>query len=206
MNSGLRSRMLMTNQGKAFQVEGSVMHDLTDTPNPRLLINGVSIGLKYHLARPRFSVMSAEKQKEYRIEVRFKKIKNKNKSKIYDINKNKMILFIYYVLFIIIIYYFQILDACLRLATIEPTPALIVGHSEALKKHNCQYSYVRSNFKTFSLSGGSLTHVEDDLWSGMVPAELVVAFCAAESYSGSYSRNPFFYQTFDVSYLSFTVG
>ena len=68
LNTGLRTRMAFTNGGKILQLEGPIWHDLCDTPNPRLLINGVSIDLKYHLARSRFSLMSAEK-KEYRVEV-----------------------------------------------------------------------------------------------------------------------------------------
>ena len=56
--------------------------------------------------------------------------------------------------------------------------------------------------RVFSAAQGSLSFAEDNLFLDKLPNRLVLAFVRADAYNGTYARNPFHFQHFNVNYLA----
>ena len=102
-------------------------------------------------------------------------------------------------------YEVEIVDAVLKVCHIRVNPAVVVSHSERLKKSPAIYSYWKSDFKTFGIPAGSYTFSTDDLFHGFVPDKLIVAFVLSSAYSGDYALNPFDFQHFNLNFLELAV-
>ncbi len=95
----------------------------------------------------------------------------------------------------------QIMDATFKVCKVTPTPALLLGHANALRENNALYPYQKTQVKTFNISGGQYDFLLDDLYQGQVPSRLVVAMVTSKAYNGDYERNPYNIQNFKLSNL-----
>lgn len=102
-------------------------------------------------------------------------------------------------------YVLDIHDASLKVQYIEPTSSLLVGHSEALSKSPAILPYIKSTVKTFTIPQAVQTWSIDTLFANEIPDTLIVAMVASEAYNGKYSLNPFNFQHFDLTNLSFYI-
>lgn len=96
-------------------------------------------------------------------------------------------------------YRIQFVEAYFCVCKITPIPAVLLAHAELLKEKPAIYPFTRTKMKAFQLSKGQYSfHLED---MSNVPNDLVVAMVNADSYSGSYSSNPYTFQHYDLSSL-----
>jgi hypothetical protein len=96
-------------------------------------------------------------------------------------------------------YKVDILEATFLACMVKVSPEVIMGTAEALQKSPALYPYVRSDIKSFSIPSGQHGFTVDNLFQGCVPTRLIIGLIPAESFSGSYKRNPFNYKHYFVT-------
>ena len=102
-------------------------------------------------------------------------------------------------------YKVEILNALLKVPMIKPTPAMLLGHGEGLKNGPALYPFERTEIKTFVIPSGQSSWPIENLFISRIPKRLIVAFVTSEAFSGEFSKNPFNFQHFKLSYLCLTV-
>ena len=55
--------------------------------------------------------------------------------------------------------------------------------------------------KSFTVASGSLSFMTDNIYHGKIPSKLIIALVSNLSYSGSYDKNPFFFNHMNLNYL-----
>lgn len=88
---------------------------------------------------------------------------------------------------------FQVIvdDILLRVCKLQINPALIYGHAEILQKNPALYPYTRTEIKMMAIPTGQVTFTWDNMFQGMKPNQVVVAFVDSAAVAGTYSTNPF---------------
>ncbi|XP_071177698.1 uncharacterized protein F54H12.2-like [Mytilus edulis] len=102
-------------------------------------------------------------------------------------------------------YRVQILDAAFKVCLQTPNAGVLMAHSKLLGDATAMYPFVTSHFKTASVSKGEYGFIENNLFQGDVPSQLIVALVSSEAFSGSYKRSPFNFQGFDCNFLGLYV-
>ncbi len=102
-------------------------------------------------------------------------------------------------------YKVEILNASLKVPMIKPTPAMLLGHAAGLQNGPALYPFERTEIKTFVIPSGQSSWPIENLFISRIPKRLVVAFVTSEAFSGNFSKNPFNFQHFKLSYLCLTV-
>ena len=102
-------------------------------------------------------------------------------------------------------YKLKITDAILKVCHISLDPKMIVAHNEALKISTALYPFWRSDIKSFTVAAGSLSFMTDNVYHGKIPSKLIIALVSNSAYSGSYDKNPFFFNHMNLNYLEVTV-
>ena len=100
-------------------------------------------------------------------------------------------------------YTVEIKDAELRLCQLRVSPTVMLAHSERLAKSPAVYPFYKSSVKAFAIPKGSFNWSIDDIFHGLVPNKLIVAFVSSAAYNGTLGTNPFNFRHFDLSYLEF---
>lgn len=105
-------------------------------------------------------------------------------------------------------YKLVITDIYLLICHVNPSPAVLIAHQEALKGENilAHYSFINQEIRTFSIAKASYMFELDDAFQGNVPNRLLLALLDSESMNGSLVRNPYCLQNRDVSYIQVTVN
>ena len=102
-------------------------------------------------------------------------------------------------------YQVQITDAVLKVCYLDVNPSVVLAHNEQLAKSPAVYPFYKSNIKTFGISSGSLAFTQDDIFHGLIPNKLIVAFTSSKAYSGDYTKNPFNFHHYKLNYLELAV-
>ena len=89
----------------------------------------------------------------------------------------------------------QITDASYDVCFVKPSASVLVSQNRVLHEDKkAMYPYLRSVIKTVNVPFGARNFSVDDVFSSFIPADLFCVFVDAESYSGSYLKNPFFFE------------
>ena len=102
-------------------------------------------------------------------------------------------------------YTVDITSAILKVCTHKPQSAVLLAHNNVLQKTPAIYDFTRSDIKVFSVPSGLFNYSIEDPFLGSVPTKLFVGLVPSEAFNGSYTRNPFNFQNFAVSYMAFFV-
>ena len=102
-------------------------------------------------------------------------------------------------------YSLDISEVSLKVQYVEPTNNLIIGHSEAFSKSLAVFPYMKSVLKNFTIPQGVREWSIDTLYVTEIPDTLVVGMVDSEAYLGKYSLNPFNFQHFNLSNLTFYI-
>ncbi len=84
-------------------------------------------------------------------------------------------------------------------------PAISIAHEKALTRMNAKYPFKRVVIKTFAIPKGMLSHNQDNLYMSQTPTRLVLGLVASTAFNGSYTKNPFNFQHFHLTYLNVSV-
>ena len=103
-------------------------------------------------------------------------------------------------------YKVAIQEATLRVLHVTPTPSALLMHSQMLRKTPAKYPIIRSDCKVFTISPGSTTFTQQNLFLGQIPRRVCLGLVKNEALSGSFKSNPFNFENFDVSFISLNVN
>ena len=92
--------------------------------------------------------------------------------------------------------------ASLFIRKTKVSPGVILGHAKALEKTTAKYAIERVLCKTYSVSKGSWSFMQDNVFLGAMPKRLVLACLTNASMNGQYTSNPFNFEHFDLNYVA----
>ena len=97
-------------------------------------------------------------------------------------------------------------EATLHVRQVTPTPSALLMHEQLLRTTPAKYPIIRTEVKTFTIPSGNSTFNQQNLFLGQVPRRVCIALTKNEGFSGSYKRNPFNFENFDLSFISLNVN
>ncbi|KAM7367415.1 hypothetical protein PAMP_001046 [Pampus punctatissimus] len=95
----------------------------------------------------------------------------------------------------------NILSASLFVKKVTVSPAVKLAHAKALMHTNVKYPIDRVCLKNFSIPAGTRVSNQDNIFLGQIPKFIVLGFVDHEAFTGSYARNPFNFQHYDLEFL-----
>lgn len=102
-------------------------------------------------------------------------------------------------------YQSEITEVYLKVCQVKLNPKVMIAHDEALNLGDAIYEYWRSNIKTFTVAKGTYAFSTDDFLCGTCPSNVYVTLVRADAYAGSYSKNPYNFQNFDLNYIQILI-
>ncbi len=91
-------------------------------------------------------------------------------------------------------YKIELQDAYLKVCKLKVNPALILAHNTLFKDSNALYPYTKSEVKVTSIPTSQQTHAIDNV-SNPIANRYIVGFVKSASLNGSYTGNPFNFQS-----------
>jgi hypothetical protein len=95
-------------------------------------------------------------------------------------------------------YTVKIVGAELLVRKVKLSPSVFLAHARALEYGTAKYPIKRVVCKAFTVPQGYLDVSHEKLYSGQIPARLVVTLVDNEGYNGVFARNPFNFHHFDL--------
>ena len=99
-------------------------------------------------------------------------------------------------------YKVDIEDASLYIRRAKINPAVQLGHIKALEVTPAKYPIQRVDVKAYTLSAGSRSFVQENLFFGQLPKRLVLALVDNSSYNGHIGKNPFNFKHHKLNHLA----
>lgn len=84
-------------------------------------------------------------------------------------------------------------------------PAVLLGHAKALEKTTAKYPIDRVVCKVYSIPQGSMSFVQDSVFTGQMPKRVVLACVDSTAFAGTISQSPFEFKHHHMSYLGLYV-
>ena len=103
-------------------------------------------------------------------------------------------------------YQIRIEDAFLRLTKLKINPAILVSHSKVLKDVSAKFPYIKTDLKVANVIAGQNSFSWNMINSSYLPRAVIVAIVDSSALVGSYDKNPFHFQHFDLKSLSILVN
>jgi len=94
----------------------------------------------------------------------------------------------------------------LHVPRLKVSPSVINGHARGLISRNALYPLQHAEVTTFTIPKGQLSCNKEHLFSDQAPKLLLVAMLENEAYNGSYAKNPFNFQHFNLQELALFHG
>jgi hypothetical protein len=98
---------------------------------------------------------------------------------------------------------FEIQEAELFVRKVKISPSVLVGHARALAIGTAKYPITRVDVKTVTIPAGVQNKTIDGLYTGQLPKRCIVGFVKNRAFNGAYNLNPFNFEHFNLSFLSF---
>ncbi|KAM4012540.1 uncharacterized protein F54H12.2-like [Anomaloglossus baeobatrachus] len=96
-------------------------------------------------------------------------------------------------------YKVQISHAALYVKLVQVSPAVRIGHSQALLAATAKYAIDRACMKVYSIPAGTRISNHENLFLGQIPSTVILGFVDNEAFSGSYNKNPLCFAHFNIS-------
>jgi hypothetical protein len=86
-------------------------------------------------------------------------------------------------------------------------PSIILAHQRLLEKGEIvQYPFKNTEVKYFTISQGSSSAVEENIFMNSVPSRIVVGFVDSQAFNGEFSSNPFHFHHYYIKSLGVSVN
>ncbi|KAF4524188.1 hypothetical protein B566_EDAN011021 [Ephemera danica] len=95
-----------------------------------------------------------------------------------------------------------ILDATLWIRKVRINPGILIAHAKSLSLHTAKYPYKRVEMHNYTIPMGSQHHTIENMFLGRIPCRVIIGLVSHAAFSGSFSKNPFNFQHFNVNYLT----
>ncbi|XP_041364426.1 uncharacterized protein F54H12.2-like [Gigantopelta aegis] len=99
-------------------------------------------------------------------------------------------------------YKIELLDIYYKICKLKMNSALILTHNKLFEKSNALYPFTKTEVKMSSIPSSQQSYVCDSVFQSQCPGKLVVGFVNSDGVSGSYTKNPFNFQSSFVKTLA----
>ena len=99
-------------------------------------------------------------------------------------------------------YKVEIEDASLYIRRAKINPAVQLGHIKGLELTSAKYPIQRVDVKAYTLSAGSRSFVQENLFFGQVPRRVVLGLVDNAAYNGHIEKNPFHFKHHKLNHLA----
>ena len=93
-------------------------------------------------------------------------------------------------------------DVAVFCPKLRPSDAVRLAHIKALQKSAAKYPLRRVEVKSFTLPRGNLSWTKESMFLGQLPKRLIVGFVDNDAYNGSFQKNPFNFNHYNINFLS----
>lgn len=101
----------------------------------------------------------------------------------------------------------KFLDASLFVRKHVLYPSIVLSHQKLLSSgQNALYPFKKSDVKFFAIPQSSQTFVEENIFLSTLPSRIVLCMVASNGFVGDYTKNPYIFKHFDISYISLSVN
>ena len=90
-------------------------------------------------------------------------------------------------------------DIMFKVCKLQVNPAVIYGHAEVMKTMPALYPYTRTEVKMMAIPSGQVNFTWDNMFQGVRPNKVVIGFVDTDGVAGSYFKNPFNFQHFNLN-------
>ena len=96
----------------------------------------------------------------------------------------------------------KIVEASLYLRKVKLSDETQLSHIKKLDSGSVEalYPLSRTEVKSFTIPMGSLSCIEENLYSGALPKKLIIGMVESQAYEGRYDKNPYRFQDFGLTY------
>lgn len=98
-------------------------------------------------------------------------------------------------------YKVMIEHASLFIRKVKVSPGVSLGHAKALEKSTAKYPIERVLCKTYSVSKGSWSFMQDNVFLGVMPRRVIVTCLDNAAVNGQYDLNPFLFEHYNTNFL-----
>ncbi|GFX69724.1 uncharacterized protein F54H12.2 [Trichonephila clavipes] len=84
---------------------------------------------------------------------------------------------------------------------VRVNPRVILGHAKAPEKTSAKYPINRVLCKVYSIPKGSMSFIQDNIFSGQMPKKLFVGCVDNESFHGALSKSPYEFKHFNLNFI-----
>ena len=95
----------------------------------------------------------------------------------------------------------NIQSASLYIKKVSVAPGVRLAHAKTITHSNAKYPLDRACLKNFSVPAGTRVCNQENLFIGQIPKFVIIGFVDNEAFTGSYGRNPFQFQNYNLEYL-----
>lgn len=85
---------------------------------------------------------------------------------------------------------------------VELNPSVINGHAMGLKTDNARYFINHSELLNYTIPAGQKSYTKDRLFPDLAPKMIMIAMTENDAFNGTYSKNPFRFQHFNLNKLA----
>ena len=94
----------------------------------------------------------------------------------------------------------------LFLRQVNVSQSVLLGHAKGLQNHNCIVPYVGHKIFTKLITAGGQEERAEDFFHGTYPKCVILGLVEHEAYCGSYHKNPYNFQHFNLTHCGLTVN
>jgi len=99
----------------------------------------------------------------------------------------------------------QLSAASLDVVFVQPSPEVIISHSEVLKSKPAIFPYMRTDVKKFTLAKGLHSGEISNPFPSQLPSELIIGFVRNKAVYGDLAENPFYFGNFSLNSLRLSI-
>ena len=99
----------------------------------------------------------------------------------------------------------SIVQAALFVRKTKLNPAIQIAHVKALDKGTAKYPIRRVDCKVFTVSQGSRSVNQENVFLGQLPKRLVIGMVDNDAFNGAYEKNPFHFKHNKLNFLALYV-
>ncbi|XP_041351267.1 uncharacterized protein F54H12.2-like [Gigantopelta aegis] len=99
-------------------------------------------------------------------------------------------------------YMIELQDIYFKICKLKMNSALILTHNKLFEKSNALYPFTKTEVKMSSIPFSQQSYVWDNVYQSHCPGRLVVGFVNGDGVTGSYTKNPFNFQSSFVKTVS----
>ena len=85
---------------------------------------------------------------------------------------------------------------------VELNPSVINGHAMGLQTDNARYFINHTELLNYTIPAGQKSYTKDRLFPDLAPKMIMIAMTENEAFNGSYTKNPFRFQHFNLNKLA----